>query len=664
MPLQETSGAATYDAFGGGPAVAAKYIEDYFQTWLRTGTGASATVTTGLNASINKSLVWTKSRSAATDHKLTDTVRGATKALVSNSTAAETTDSQGLTAFSSTGYTIGTNTTYNNSGATYVDWQFVATPKFFDVVTYTGDGNTSRTIAHSLGSTPGCVIVKRTSNTGNWNVWHRSANGNLQLNSTSAETDFNNWYPAGMTSTTFGVAEVNTGNTNDAGSVYVAYLFAHDAGGFGASGTDNVISCGSYTGNGSATGPVITLGYEPQWVLVKRTSAAGTDWYIIDNMRSMATVNSDGSALLRPNTSAAESTSNPGGTYLWATSTGFQIKSTDGEVNSSSQTYIYIAIRRGPMRTPTTGTSVFEPVAYTGTAAAATLGSLPVNDLSLFINRSGTTLTGSTWYDRLRGAGRYILSSNTNAEGNDATTVTGFDTQQGVRVGTDNEGTVNATTTYVLEQFRRAPGFFDVVCYTGNGSTQTINHNLTVKPELIIIKVRSRSVTGWRVTYSMGATTYNQALLESTGSGSSSSYGSGSNLNAEPTASVFSVGNVGEVNFSAATFVAYLFATVAGVSKVGSYTGTGTTLQVNCGFTGGSRFVLIKRTDSTGDWYVWDSARGIVAGNDPYLLLNSTAAEVTGTDYIDTFSSGFEISSTAPAAINANGGTFIFLAIA
>jgi hypothetical protein len=115
---------------------------------------------------------------------------------------------------------------------------------------------------------------------------------------------------------------------------------------------------------------------------------------------------------------------------------------------------------------------------------------------------------------------------------------------------------------------------------------------------------------------------------------------------------------------SGQTYVAYLFATVAGVSKVGSYTGTGNTLQINCGFTGGARFVLIKRTDSTGDWYCWDSSRGIVSGNDPYLLLNSTAAEVTNTDYIDTYSAGFEISSTAPAAINANGGTFIFLAIA
>jgi hypothetical protein len=125
-----------------------------------------------------------------------------------------------------------------------------------------------------------------------------------------------------------------------------------------------------------------------------------------------------------------------------------------------------------------------------------------------------------------------------------------------------------------------------------------------------------------------------------------------------PTAFSFAYGN------ASYNYVAYLFATCAGVSKVGSYTGTATTLQIDCGFTSGARFVLIKRTDSTGDWYVWDTARGIVSGNDPYLLLNSTAAEVTNTDYIDTYSAGFEISSTAPAAINASGGTYIFLAIA
>jgi hypothetical protein len=131
-----------------------------------------------------------------------------------------------------------------------------------------------------------------------------------------------------------------------------------------------------------------------------------------------------------------------------------------------------------------------------------------------------------------------------------------------------------------------------------------------------------------------------------------------------PAASFFTVGTSGVVNDSAYRHIAYLFATCPGVSKVGSYTGTGTTLDVDCSFTAGARFVLIKRTDSTGDWYVWDSARGIISGNDPYLLLNSAAAEVTSTDYIDPYSAGFEISSTAPAAINASGGSFIYLAIA
>jgi hypothetical protein len=134
--------------------------------------------------------------------------------------------------------------------------------------------------------------------------------------------------------------------------------------------------------------------------------------------------------------------------------------------------------------------------------------------------------------------------------------------------------------------------------------------------------------------------------------------------NTEPTSTVFTVGDAAKVNGSGQTYVAYLFATCAGVSKCGSYTGTGAAQTINCGFTAGSRFVMIKRTDSTGDWYVWDSARGIIPANDPYLLLNSTAAETTGTDYVDTTNVGFDITSTAPAAINANGGTFIFLAIA
>jgi hypothetical protein len=231
--------------------------------------------------------------------------------------------------------------------------------------------------------------------------------------------------------------------------------------------------------------------------------------------------------------------------------------------------------------------------------------------------------------------------------------------------GLDNSSGVNNTflgissNAVIHWMFKRASGFFDVVCYTGTGSATTVSHNLGVAPELMIVKGRSQDI-GWGV-YSAPTGNAEDLTLNTT----DASFTSASRWNSTtPTASVFSLGDSGANNNTGSTYVAYLFASCSGVSKVGSYTGTGTTQVINCAFTTGARFVLIKRTDSTGDWYVWDLARGIVAGDDPYLLLNTAAAEVTNTDFVDTAATGFEISSTAPAAINASGGSFIFLAIA
>ena len=147
-----------------------------------------------------------------------------------------------------------------------------------------------------------------------------------------------------------------------------------------------------------------------------------------------------------------------------------------------------------------------------------------------------------------------------------------------------------------------------------------------------------------------------------------SAKGSLSNYWTTPTTTTIGIGTAlpssAEINANGSTYVAYLFASAPGVSKVGSYTGTGATQVINCGFAAGARFVLIKRTDSTGDWYVWDSARGIVPGNDPYLLLDSTAAEVTNTDWVDTAASGFELSNAGGNLVNINTASYIFLAIA
>jgi len=596
-----------------------------------------------------------KGRSGATDHALYDTARGATFDIASNLFTAQTTQATGLTSFLTSGFSIGSLAKINTSAATYTSWTFRKQPKFFDIVTYTGTG-ANRTIAHNLGAVPGCIMIKRTDNEGNWAVYHRSL-ANTQymvLNTTAAAaTGATYWSSTTPTSSVFSLGTSTAVNTS--GATYVAYLFAHDAGGFSASGADNVISCGSFTVDGSSNA-TITLGYEPQFVLLKASNDV-SDWDIYDNMRGFSQTYF---AQLSPNTSGAEGSAS--GLYRTPTATGFQVNA----LGNPSKTWIYIAIRRGPMKTPTTGTSVFAPKTRTGTGSAATvtgIGFAP--DMLISENRASS----EGWITN-----RVASFSNTNARylytAYNLAEFAANSASSGVILDGTATGSVSLTAgsnlnisgaSYVDWFFRRAPGFFDVVCYTGTGANRTVSHNLGVAPELMIVKQRN-TARDWPVY----AASLGSGLYLTLNSNAAENSGGTQVWNSAPTASTISLGTSTLVNESAGTYVAYLFATVAGVSKVGSYTGTGTTNQINCGFTSGARFVLIKRYGYaiTGDWYVWDSARGIVAGNDSYLLLNSTAAEVTNTDYVDTYSAGFEISSTAPAAINANGGTYIFLAIA
>jgi len=397
----------------------------------------------------------------------------------------------------------------------------------------------------------------------------------------------------------------------------------------------------------------VTLGYEPQWVMTKRATGEG-NWNIEDTMRGLPARTASAQELLA-NSGAVEQATGA----INLTSTGFVLSNSSGDYNDNTRTYVYIAIRRGPMKVPTSGTSVFSPVTRTGTGANATISGIPFAPDAIISTSRGVGAKG--WMDKLRGVAPYVRSNLTDAEVTTTTNIVLSYTNTGVNVGPDTTiGLINYPDFNFITYFlQRAPSFFDEVCYTGNGTTQDISHNLGVVPEMMIAK--RRNVAGSWVVYT--TTTGNGSILELSSTGAVQTSAPQWNTTT-PTASVFSLGTSSSANASGSTYVWYGFATCAGVSKVGSYTGTGTTLQVNCGFTGGSRFVMIKRTDSTGDWYFWDSARGIIAGNDPYLLMNSNATEVTNTDYIDTYSAGFEISSTAPAAINASGGTFIFLAIA
>lgn len=656
MPLQQTSGNITADSYGGvGSNTTAKYIEDYFKTWVRSGTGATATITTGIDATTNEMMLWIKARSTTSTARVCDTIRGATNSLTVNATSSQTAAATGVTAFTSTGYTIGTDTTYNSATQTFVDWSFVSAPKFFDIVTYTGNG-ANRTIAHNLGSVPGCIIVKPyLSTTGGWVIYHKGVASptttSLRLNTTAApQTNAAMWNSTAPTSSVFSIGTATEVNTSGAG--YVAYIFADNAGGFGSSGNENVISCGTFTTD-AARDVSVNLGYEIQWLLAK-PAATISDWVMYDNMRDMSYT--DG-AYLVPNTATAE-VADTG--EVRPTAVGFDIAGTT--TFAASTAYVYIAIRRGPMRTPTDATKVFSPIARTGTGAAATVTTGFVTDAVLSAPRAAASTRMTAFFDRIRGALVALTSSASNSENSYASTLTGFDNMTGFAVGaestTANNATINRnTSTFVNWSLQRAPGFFDESCYTGTGAARTVSHNLGVVPELIIVKDRSNA-NNWAVYSSFLGNTQVLVLNTTAATVTDSTIWN----NTTPTNSVFTVATDNTVNKLNETYIAYLFATCPGVSKVGSYTGTGATQTISCGFSGGARFVMVKRTDTTGDWYVWDTARGMVSGTDPSTLLNSAAAEVNANS-VYTTTGGFQIVSTA-AGINASGGTYIFLAIA
>jgi hypothetical protein len=340
---------------------------------------------------------------------------------------------------------------------------------------------------------------------------------------------------------------------------------------------------------------------------------------------------------------------------LAPTATGFQLISSDSDFNGNGNTMIYMAIRRGPMRTPTLGTSVFSPVYATSASSPYTVTTNFPVDLVISTDVSGSS---KNTMDRLRGGTTtsyaFVNTNSTLAESTGSSIGIGFQNNTAV---VDNSYWSGYGLNVIYWNFRRAPGFMDVVCYTGTGSVLTQAHNLGVVPELMIVK--RRSGTGvWPVYY--GDATRALFLEDTAARGLSGAWD-----DTAPTATQFTInGASSAVGAAGSTYVAYLFASVPGVSKVGSYTGNGSSQTINCAFTTGARFVLIKRTDSTGDWYVWDSARGIVAGNDPYLALNSTAAQVTSNDSVDTDSTGFVVNQVAASNINVNAATYIFLAIA
>ena len=660
-----SSGAISVQNFYGTSNFIPSYIENVFSTTVYNGTGSAQTITNNINLSGSGGLVWSKGRQAANAYNnfLQDTVQGTGVYLSSNNANESTATSTGVTAFNSNGYTTGNASQLNQNGYQYVSWTFRKQAKFFDIVQYTGNA-TARTIAHNLGSVPMCIMVKDLTVGRGWKVYHvyTGENNSLILNSRTGAVSGSEWNSTAPTSSVFSIG--NDSQVNSTGSTYIAYLFAgYGAGGFGLNNDQDVIMCGGFTTNSSGNSSR-NLGWEPQFVMYKKAYGQG-DWKVMDIMRQYETqygqYGSNGLAAPLQWNTANQETENTGDSG-WVTSTGFGI----GQEQASTD-FLYIAIRRGPMKIPTVGTSVYTPIYQTpagggtlrtvGFPADLMIGTYTAAATPRYVN---TRLTG---FANNSGANQTTPKLQTESTAAEAF---GYPLFYNVYNTTARDGDYIYNSNGINWLFGRAPSFFDIVCYAGDGTyDRSINHNLGVTPEMTIVRSRNGDGVNWYVNatpFTNWTNGYPCGFLNL----SDTITGNGNTGVKTPTSTTFVVSgpNTNSNNSSYNSYVAYLFATCAGVSKVGSYTGTGALQTVNCGFTSGARFILIKRIDSTGGWYVWDSARGISSGNDPYSLLNSASSQVTGTSYVDTTSVGFQVTAAAPAELNASGGTYFFLAIA
>ena len=655
------------------------YVDDVFSTFLYEGNaggqGANAqSISNGVDLSGEGGLVWIKNRSlgssAAWGHYWFDTERGAGKYLTSNGADQEQTIGNSLTAFNSDGFTLGEVGGTNNNGSDYVSWTFRKAPGFFDVVTYTGNGSStgdSQTISHNLGSTPGFVIIKRTSDTGDWVCWHRSISTGqpgkyLELDSTNATGTMGVDIWGTVSSTEFEVKHNGTvGDSyeiNKNGETYVAYFFAHDDQSFGTNSDEAIIKCGSFTVDASNRIQPVDLDFEPQFLILKMSNA-NSNWFMYDIMRGLPVINGAPLVNLSADWTGAERTESTTNNTVSITATGFTQGAGFGPLNAGS-TGVYIAIRR-PNKPPTAGTDVFASVAYAGSSNPRTVtGAGFAPDYVWLKDRTGGA---NGWHqDRLRGT--YSLDSSAGSKEQDRSTYLGPLGQDGAEFVAGGFDANRAGRNHIAHFFKRAPGAFDVTTYDIDTSAPNydtiVKHNLGVAPELIIDKRRDDTGAWYAWHKDLGSTFFYLRLNETSGISSyPSMFGPYDN---PPGPTQFQVRGFG---IGAGSHVSYLFATVPGVSKVGSYSGSGNQdVQVDCGFTAGARYVMIKRTNDNGDWYVWDAARGIVAGDDPYLLLNTAAAEVTNTDYIDPYSAGFTVTAAAPPALNGGSGTYIYVAIA
>ena len=650
-----------------------------FNTVLYTGTGATQSIT---GVGFQPDFVWIKQRNTIRNSRVVDSTRGATKHLITNLTNAQSTTSTNVLSLDSDGFTVGTATSSNENGGTFVAWCWKAnggntssntdgtitstvqvnSKAKFSVVQYTANAVSGATIGHGLGVEPDLVIVKNLNlSTQSWNTYVKGVTTTnaqfLTLNTDAANGNTANprFIPGNFSSSVFSVGNDNSTNGVSDVDTYIAYCFASVAG---------YSKIGSYTGNGVANGPIINTGFEPARVMVKGYSNAGS-WWMYDNKRSTTNPRNK---VLRADSSAAETTnSNYNVNFL---SNGFQFTGTDTDINGSGRTYIYMAFASDPSTAPVLADS-FNTTLYTGDGGTQSITGLGFSPSLVWIKQRNTT-RGQNWYDVLRGAENLLLSNGTGAASQEpaGTTLGSFDTD-GFTVGTGN-GVNQSGGDYVSWNWKansiptintdgnitsvvsvnQAAGF-SIIKYTSpsspSSSTDVVGHGLGTTPAMVIVK-RTDGTENWLIWHQElgggGSGALNKFLTFTTAS--------------EATASnLFNTVNSTVVNLSYTSAgnlqnIAYAFAEIPGFSKFGGYAGTGSSNPITgLGFS--PNYVMIKSISSTENWAIFDTSRG-----ENVLYANASDAESAFSPF--TFDSdGFTVPAVS-GMTNGSGQNYIYIA--
>jgi hypothetical protein len=528
--------------------------------------------------------------------------------------------------------------------------------KGFSIVKYTGTGSGTPTVGHGMSTAPQVIWFKNITSSQNWFVFFKPSGGNTTLweglNNTAGALSTN------YTGFTIGSSTVSfSGNDfNYSGRSYIMYCW-HNVSEFSKFGT--------YTGNNSTDGPIVNLGFEPAFLMIKRSDSS-SDWGLWDNKK---TTTNPRNIKQNFNDNSAQSSANTALNIDFLTN-GFRIRNTNVNTNASGGTYFYMAFAADPNTTSPALADSFNAVNYTGNGSSQSITGVGFSPSLTWIKQRDA-VRGQNWYDAVRGPNALLLSNGNGAEDNTSTELLQSFDSNGFSLG--NLSAVNASSgSYISWNWKAnsLPGIntngsldtvvsananagFSIVQVTGAGAN-TFGHGLSSAPELIIFK--GLNVTqDWYVYHkdlNEGSNPAHYFIKLNSSDAETLNGSSGGSIwnSTAPTSTVFSLGT------SLGNGIAYCFHSVSGFSDIGSYSGNSTSGRlINIGFQ--PDWVMIKTTNATSNWFIIDSVRGGL--ND--LRPNASNAEETRTNGLTFVSNGFEIDDTT-VGFNNTGTNYIYAA--